>query len=288
MNPLLGRWISADPLAVHAPGSADLNLYAYVHGEVLKNVDPLGLMSEKDKAQSDAYAAQKAEGMSEIESLSDEETMLQLEIDEKSYLAETEAVDQDDFDTREAQINELKGQLYSTTEKRLQLEAHWEKMDRVYQEWFDYVTAPQLTSTTDLFKHQYGDQQSVRGKIVQRSDLPQVQAREEGLAIQGALGTHVNAGPIGVPAGVVGGVLSASEEGGSYAEGAQTWTKLAEPLDKAAEVTGGRIAATHGALDTRTWGTSTAPPTAVEKGNRAAGRIDPYLGPLPPKPVPPK
>ena len=43
MNPLWGRWISADPLAVHAPGEADLNLYAYVSGAVLKNVDPLGL-----------------------------------------------------------------------------------------------------------------------------------------------------------------------------------------------------------------------------------------------------
>jgi len=46
LNPLLGRWISADPLAVHAPGEADLNLYAYVHGAVLKSVDPLGLAEE--------------------------------------------------------------------------------------------------------------------------------------------------------------------------------------------------------------------------------------------------
>ncbi len=41
--PLLQRWISADPLAVHAPGEADLNLYAYVHGKVLVAVDPVGL-----------------------------------------------------------------------------------------------------------------------------------------------------------------------------------------------------------------------------------------------------
>jgi len=41
--PLLGRWISADPLAVHAPGEADLNLYAYVHGRALIAVDPVGL-----------------------------------------------------------------------------------------------------------------------------------------------------------------------------------------------------------------------------------------------------
>src|SRR5690606_2225484 len=46
LNPLLGRWVSADPLAVHAPGEADLNLYAYVSGAVLKNVDPLGLEAE--------------------------------------------------------------------------------------------------------------------------------------------------------------------------------------------------------------------------------------------------
>jgi hypothetical protein len=39
----LGAWISPDPLAVHAPGKADLNLYAYVHGRVLSAVDPVGL-----------------------------------------------------------------------------------------------------------------------------------------------------------------------------------------------------------------------------------------------------
>jgi RHS repeat-associated protein len=43
LNPLLGRWISADPLAVHAPGEADLNVYAYVRGAVLKSIDPVGL-----------------------------------------------------------------------------------------------------------------------------------------------------------------------------------------------------------------------------------------------------
>ena len=43
LNPLLGRWVSADPLAVHVPGEADLNLYAYVSGAVLSAVDPLGL-----------------------------------------------------------------------------------------------------------------------------------------------------------------------------------------------------------------------------------------------------
>ena len=38
----LGRWMSADPLAIHAMG-ADLNPYAYVGGDVLGSVDPLGL-----------------------------------------------------------------------------------------------------------------------------------------------------------------------------------------------------------------------------------------------------
>jgi RHS repeat-associated protein len=41
--PLLQRWISPDPLAIHAPGQADLNLYAYVHGQTLRAVDPVGL-----------------------------------------------------------------------------------------------------------------------------------------------------------------------------------------------------------------------------------------------------
>jgi RHS repeat-associated protein len=46
LNPFLGRWMSADPLTVHSPGSADLNLYAYVSGAVLKAVDPIGLADD--------------------------------------------------------------------------------------------------------------------------------------------------------------------------------------------------------------------------------------------------
>jgi RHS repeat-associated protein len=42
-SPYLGRWVSPDPLAVHEPGAADLNLYAYVRGQALKAIDPLGL-----------------------------------------------------------------------------------------------------------------------------------------------------------------------------------------------------------------------------------------------------
>ncbi len=41
--PAMARWASADPLAVHAPGEADLNLYAYVHGRVFVAVDLEGL-----------------------------------------------------------------------------------------------------------------------------------------------------------------------------------------------------------------------------------------------------
>jgi RHS repeat-associated protein len=44
LSPQLGRWVSADPLAVHAPGEADLNLYAYVEGGVLATIDPVGLL----------------------------------------------------------------------------------------------------------------------------------------------------------------------------------------------------------------------------------------------------
>jgi RHS repeat-associated protein len=43
LSPYLNRWVSADPLAVHVPGEADLNVYAYVSGQALKAIDPLGL-----------------------------------------------------------------------------------------------------------------------------------------------------------------------------------------------------------------------------------------------------
>jgi RHS repeat-associated protein len=44
--PALGRWASADPLAVHVPGQADLNLYAYVRAQVLRATDPTGLIDQ--------------------------------------------------------------------------------------------------------------------------------------------------------------------------------------------------------------------------------------------------
>ncbi len=55
--PGLGRWISPDPLAVHAPGEADLNLYAYVHGGVLRAIDPVGLEDKPGSADAGAPAA---------------------------------------------------------------------------------------------------------------------------------------------------------------------------------------------------------------------------------------
>lgn len=42
-SPNLNRWISPDPLALHEPGRADLNLYAYVNGRTYVAVDPAGL-----------------------------------------------------------------------------------------------------------------------------------------------------------------------------------------------------------------------------------------------------
>ena len=46
----LQRWVTADPLAVHAPGAADLNLYAYVRGRALKAVDPAGLCDSENSS----------------------------------------------------------------------------------------------------------------------------------------------------------------------------------------------------------------------------------------------
>jgi RHS repeat-associated protein len=43
--PLLQRWISPDPLTIHALG-ADPNVYAYVRGRALQAIDPLGLDDE--------------------------------------------------------------------------------------------------------------------------------------------------------------------------------------------------------------------------------------------------
>jgi RHS repeat-associated protein len=49
LNPLLGRWMSPDPLEVHSPGEADGNLYAYVSGKALTAIDPLGLVAQQSQ-----------------------------------------------------------------------------------------------------------------------------------------------------------------------------------------------------------------------------------------------
>ncbi len=57
LNTALQRWVSADPLEVHQPGEADANVYAYVRGRALKNIDPLGL---EDQAGDQARAVIKS------------------------------------------------------------------------------------------------------------------------------------------------------------------------------------------------------------------------------------
>ena len=56
-NARLGRFMSADPLAIHGLGG-DLNPYAYVGGRLLSHVDPFGLADEAVNAA--AAAAQEA------------------------------------------------------------------------------------------------------------------------------------------------------------------------------------------------------------------------------------
>ena len=71
LNPFLGRWMSADPLAVHSPGSADFNLYAYVRGSVLRNIDPLGLTDTASRQLYDDTRAKVTEGIKKADAASE-------------------------------------------------------------------------------------------------------------------------------------------------------------------------------------------------------------------------
>jgi RHS repeat-associated protein len=61
-SPYLNRWLTADPLAVQAPRKADLNLYAYVSGALLKSVDPLGLTPPGNQSSAKGTDSQSATG----------------------------------------------------------------------------------------------------------------------------------------------------------------------------------------------------------------------------------
>ncbi|RYZ02077.1 MAG: hypothetical protein EOO73_33205 [Myxococcales bacterium] len=63
LNPYLGRWMSPDPLALHTPGQADANLYAYVAGSVFRGVDPVGLSPWEYVKGLGAGAVDAAKGM---------------------------------------------------------------------------------------------------------------------------------------------------------------------------------------------------------------------------------
>ena len=64
----LGRWLTPDPLAVHAPGEADYNLYAYVDGAVLRLFDPIGLdpPTIKPATEPNPLAIALAEGLESV------------------------------------------------------------------------------------------------------------------------------------------------------------------------------------------------------------------------------
>jgi RHS repeat-associated protein len=59
LSSALGRWVSADPLTIHGLG-ADLNAYAYVHGNLLRSIDPTGLQ------EADAGAPTPGGGSTEV------------------------------------------------------------------------------------------------------------------------------------------------------------------------------------------------------------------------------
>jgi len=65
--PGLQRWVSPDPLALHVPGEADWNLYAYVHGQSLRLTDLHGLADEIPASATDVriYAHPNPDGSTE-------------------------------------------------------------------------------------------------------------------------------------------------------------------------------------------------------------------------------
>ena len=72
LSPYIGRWVSADPSAVQNPGSTDPNLYAYVSGQVLRSVDPVGLQGTSEESQgSDSFSTDEQQAWKEVESAAD-------------------------------------------------------------------------------------------------------------------------------------------------------------------------------------------------------------------------
>jgi RHS repeat-associated protein len=85
-SPALNRWMSADPLAVHAFG-ADPNPYAYVGGNVLSSIDPLGLGDPDETPRDDdkKTAEEKERTTWDSMSLEDQADYQQTDYEDRPY-----------------------------------------------------------------------------------------------------------------------------------------------------------------------------------------------------------
>jgi hypothetical protein len=126
----MARWASADPLAVHAPGEADLNLYAYVHGRVYVAVDPEGLREARAPQPTDAHvAALNTENRGVYEDA-------RADFD-KEFARLDRAIAKDE---RWLQSHPARGRRHDGVARRLAAaEARWDSLIRTERDWLSAV-----------------------------------------------------------------------------------------------------------------------------------------------------
>jgi RHS repeat-associated protein len=128
LNPLLGRWISADPLAVHAPGRGDLNLYAYVHGRVLVAVDPVGLEEANVKQDYQAAQQQYQQSRSELQVAADQAFAAFQQASDRQGQALARGQPTDPMATSNALAAYVE-----ITHKIERVDREWQRLDAAYQ-----------------------------------------------------------------------------------------------------------------------------------------------------------
>jgi len=242
LNAHLGRWPSADPLALHSPGEADGNLYAYVAGSVLKNIDPNGLESVDGAKLRWASEAETRTYLSTIQMLRTEQTNAQEALDfHLGVMMNPESGK--DYEMAQIWANYWRGEQKRLDGALIGAQTKYAEAKAEFSRRYDAANADYLVGSMDSYTNQHGDRSKSRGRVVTGDAAARREAiRMDAESNDGDRAIISGAGPTGIVAAVLASVWNACMPKDMQVKIVDA-VKLAGPVDAVAKVKAGQTKA---------------------------------------------